>query len=326
MSLKDKTSNWIWVEKYRPQTLDEYICSSNFRNTIREWIQGNNKSHLILESAQPGTGKTTLATIIANETVGKDNTLYINASLESGIDSIRDKVLTFCSFMGFGGKNKVVIFDESDQFSHKANDALKGILEEYFDSVRFIFTCNDITKMSEPLQDRCEIINFSNLHANKEDRKEVGNALVNLCCRIMEENDIKYDKETIVHIIRLNFKSCLRFRTIIRTLYKYSRGGELQSQCIKDLSTNDLIQTIKSKKGSIIVEYAQNYHHNWRQLFDDLYENSDEYFNTKNPDSFFEALFIIEEYSRLMIVAPIPALTFQMCLLRLSNLPGLINE
>jgi replication factor C small subunit len=152
-------ANNLWVEKYRPATLDDIILEPKTHEFIKKCLDKKTISHFLLYGRQ-GMGKTSLAKIIVNE-LGCDH-LYINASDTRGIDTVRDEIKNFVQLMPSNGKMQVVIMDEFDGFTADAMRALRNVLEEYSETNRFIFTCNDISRIIEPIRSRVTEINISN--------------------------------------------------------------------------------------------------------------------------------------------------------------------
>jgi replication factor C small subunit len=149
----------LWTEKYRSQTLDQYIGNDELKNTIQSWITKNDIPHLLLYG-KAGTGKTTLAKLITKNI--DCDMMYINASDENGIDTIRDKVKSFASTSTFQPL-KVVILDESDYLTINAQASLRNIIETFSAKTRFILTCNYVERIIEPLQSRCQAFKIETL-------------------------------------------------------------------------------------------------------------------------------------------------------------------
>jgi replication factor C small subunit len=149
----------LWTEKYRSQTLDQYIGNDELKTTIQSWITKNDIPHLLLHG-KAGTGKTTLAKLIT-QNINCDM-MYINASDENGIDTIRDKVKSFASTSTFQPL-KVVILDESDYLTINAQASLRNIIETFSAKTRFILTCNYVERIIEPLQSRCQTFKIETL-------------------------------------------------------------------------------------------------------------------------------------------------------------------
>ena len=137
----------LWVEKYRPKKISEYVFRDDVqKNQVQSWIKSNAIPHLLFSGA-PGTGKTTLAKLLLHELkVDWGDVLQINASSENSVDTIRDKITNFSQTMPFG-EFKYVLLDEADYISVNAQAALRGVMEEYASSARFILTCNYFHKI-----------------------------------------------------------------------------------------------------------------------------------------------------------------------------------
>ena len=140
----------LWTEKYRPESLENYLGNESFLSSLEEWINNNEFPNLLLYGG-PGTGKTTAAKLIVKNI--KCDYIYINCSDENGIDIIRDKVKSFASSASFQPV-KVVIMDESDFLTINAQAALRNIIETFSITTRFIFTCNYVERIIEPIQSR----------------------------------------------------------------------------------------------------------------------------------------------------------------------------
>jgi replication factor C small subunit len=149
-----KKEHTLWVEKYRSQTLNDYVGNENIKNTISKYLEQNDIQNFIFYGTA-GTGKTTLAKLIINNL--DCDSLYINASDERGIDTIRDKVQGFSSVASFKPL-KIVILDESDFLTIQAQASLRNIIETYSRTTRFILTCNYIERIIDPLQSRCQVL------------------------------------------------------------------------------------------------------------------------------------------------------------------------
>jgi replication factor C small subunit len=153
----------LWVEKYRPSKIEGYVWRDNAqRRQVESWIKDKSIPHLLL-SGSPGIGKTTMAKMLVNEIGIQDaDLLEVNASRETGIDFIRNKIVPFISSIAWG-PFKVVLLDEADRLSPQAQDSLKGIVEEYSSYARFILTCNNPNMVVPALHSRCQQFHFTRL-------------------------------------------------------------------------------------------------------------------------------------------------------------------
>ena len=157
----------IWVEKYRPKTVDEYVFKDEAqKNQVKSWITDGGIPHLLF-SGSPGTGKTTLAKVLINDLGVQDaDVLLINASRDNGVDLIRRKITNFSETMPWGDY-KVILLDEADYISAEGQAALRGVMEQYHMSVRFILTCNYPNKIIPALQSRCQGFHITSLDTNE---------------------------------------------------------------------------------------------------------------------------------------------------------------
>lgn len=154
----------VWFDKYRPKTLDGYVFKNDdLRNQITSWIKEQSIPHLLF-SGPAGTGKTTLAKIIINELgIESADVLEINASSDTGVDTMRDRITNFVSTMSFAGEMRYVLLDEADYLSRNAQGALRGVMEKYINTSRFILTCNYPHKIIPAIHSRVQGINIDTL-------------------------------------------------------------------------------------------------------------------------------------------------------------------
>lgn len=207
----------LWIEKYRSQTLEQYIGNDAIKDRIADCIAKNDIPHFIF-SGTAGTGKTTLAKLIVNNI--KCDYLYLNASDENGIDIIRDKVKGFASSASFNPL-KVIILDEADFLTQPAQAALRNIIEEYSINTRFILTCNYIERLIEPLQSRCEI------NILKPPTK--GGVAKHICTNILDVEKITYEMKDIAQVVNTFYPD---IRSIIKVLQQNSVLDHLSGETI----------------------------------------------------------------------------------------------
>lgn len=259
----------LWVEKYRPTKLSEYVGNETLKAKVKQYIESNDIPHLLFYGGA-GTGKTTLAKLITKAI--KCDVLYVNASSENKIDDVRFKITGFASTLGFNDL-KVVILDEADYLTPNAQAALRNLMETFSRTTRFILTCNYHERMIDPITSRCQAFQIV-----PPTKKDVAATLLS----ILNKEGVKFEKDAIVLLVNSHYPD---IRAVINTAQRGVLNGELQ------ISKEDVVEgDIKTK----IIEQLKNPNHkegfkNIRQLcadnslrdFSDLYtmmyEKVDEY-------------------------------------------------
>jgi len=226
--------NELWWSKYSPITLEGYIGNPTFRSNLEDWISKGSIPNLIL-SGRAGTGKTTAAKLISTN-IDCDS-LYINASDENGIDTIRDKVKAFASTASFKPL-KIIILDEADYLTANAQSALRNIIETFSQNTRFIFTCNYIERMLEPIQSR---LDHYVLHPPTKAE------LAKKCVEILGKEEIKFDINNVASLINLTYPDN---RQCLIKLQSFSKTGTLKIDDIQsnlDQAYNEIIELLAAK-------------------------------------------------------------------------------
>lgn len=205
----------LWVEKYRPATIDGYVFrDSHQKDQVQRWIKEGTIPHLLF-SGNAGIGKTTLAKILLNElSVNNLDVLEINASRENDVDTVRTKIINFVQMIPFG-EFKVVMLDEADYLSPNAQAALRGVMETYAATSRFILTCNYPNRIIPALHSRCQ-----GFHIEKVDQIEVFKRLET----ILDAESITYDDETLANYVAATYPD---LRKCINSVQMNSMDGKL---------------------------------------------------------------------------------------------------
>lgn len=212
-------NEYLWVEAYRPQKIDDCILPETQKNIFKEMV-GNKDIPNMLLCGGPGMGKTTIAKALVNE-MGLD-LMFINASLESGIDVLRTKIMNFASTVSFSGGVKIVILDEADYTNPQSfQPALRGFIEEFSNNCRFIFTCNYKNRIIPPLHSRCTVVEFK---IEKSEKPKLMQEFFNRIRHILKNENIKYDGKVIAAVITKYFPD---YRRVLNELQRYSVSGNI---------------------------------------------------------------------------------------------------
>jgi len=271
------SDEFIWVEKYRPKTIDECILPESIKKTFREFLMKGEIPNLLL-SGPPGIGKTTVAKALCAE-LGVD-CYVINGSDEGRfLDTVRNQAKNFASTVSLmvtgETKHKVIIIDEADNTTHDVQLLLRANIESFYKNCRFIFTCNFKNRIIEPLQSRCAVIDFS---LKGKDKKEISEQFFNRLNQILETEKVIADKRVLAELI---MKHLPDWRRVLNECQRHSVGGKIDSSILATFSpvnVEDLIKNLKSKKFSEVRKWCVNNLDNdpsdlLRRVYDSLFEN-----------------------------------------------------
>ena len=232
---------FMWVEKYRPQKVSECILPEHLKNPFQLIVDDGRIPNLIL-TGTPGTGKTTVARAMCEE-IGADY-IILNGSLESGIDTLRVKVMEFATSVSLMGGRKVIIMDEADYLSPNAQAAFRGVIEEVSENCSFIFTCNHLNKIHEAIHSRCAVITFKLTGSEKAAMAALFFKRVEY---ILNFEGVAYEPKVIAELIMKFFPD---YRRILNELQHYAKGGAIDVGIlaqISDVQITELIGFLKAK-------------------------------------------------------------------------------
>ena len=263
-------NEFLWVEKYRPQTISDCILPDGLKQTFQGYVDAGEISNMLL-CGTAGTGKTTVARALCNE-LGCDY-IVINGSDESGIDVLRTKIRDFASTVSFESKAKVVILDEADYLNpNSTQPALRAFIEEFSVNCRFIFTCNFKNRIIEPLHSRTSVIDFK---IDKKDRPEMAQKFMGRMQYILTQEGIPYEQNVLAELLMKHFPD---YRRVINELQRYSRSGSIDSGIlsnIAEINTKGLIDSLKDKDWKKMRQWVVNNVDNdpqgvYRKVYDSL--------------------------------------------------------
>ena len=268
-------SDFIWVEKYRPQSIDECILPDNIKKTFQDFVSKGEIPNMLL-SGPPGIGKTTVAKALCKE-LGVDY-YVINGSDEGRfLDTVRNSAKNFASTVSLtsDSKHKVIIIDEADNTTSDVQLLLRASIEEFSRNCRFIFTCNYKNKIIEPLHSRCSVVDFN---INKRDKPTIAAEFFKRINYILEEEKIEADKKVLAELINKHFPD---WRRVLNELQRYSVGGKIDSGILaafSDVAVNDLIKNLKTKNFPEVRKWVVSNMDNetsvlLRRIYDSLYDS-----------------------------------------------------
>lgn len=233
--------DFLWVEKYRPKTVEETVLPKELKETFQNIVDKGEVPNMLF-TGTAGLGKTTVAKAICNQ-LGLDY-IVINGSEEGNIDTLRGKIKQFASTVSLTGGYKVVILDEADYLNPQSTQpALRGFIEEFSNNCRFILTCNFKNRIIEPLHSRCSVYEFS---MSKKKIAEIASQFYKRIVYILNEEQVTFNQDVLVKLI---MKHAPDWRRVINECQRYSTNGKLETSSLVGTTDNldDLLSHLKNK-------------------------------------------------------------------------------
>jgi DNA polymerase III delta prime subunit len=269
------TSEFLFVEKYRPQVIDDCILPDETKKTFKEFVEKGEIPNLLL-AGPPGIGKTTIAKALCNE-LGAD--FYVINGSDEGrfLDTVRNQAKNFASTVSLTGssKHKVIIIDEADNTGNDVQLLLRANIEAFYSNCRFIFTCNYKNKIIEPLHSRCAVIDFT---IKGKQKAQLAASFFQRLQTILTQEKIEYEPKVLVELISSHFPD---FRRVLNECQRYSTSGKIDTGILasfSDVTTNELIKYLKDKNFPEVRKWVVSNLDNdssviLRRVYDALYDS-----------------------------------------------------
>jgi DNA polymerase III delta prime subunit len=270
MAIDAKTDEVLWVEKYRPQKVDDTILSPKLKKTFKRFIEDDSVPNLLL-SGGPGVGKTTVAKAMLDE-LGCDYIIK-NGSLDMSIDTLRYDISAYASAVSLAGGRKYVILDEADYLSSaKIQPALRNFIEEYSSNCGFIFTCNFKNRMIAPLRSRLSEVDFT---IENSEKPQLAASFYKRVLQILENEQVDYDNKVVAKVVEQHFPD---FRRVLTELQSYAASGKIDEGIfvnLKQESLEEAFRMLKVKDWTNLRKWvAKNSDQDMNEMFRRIYDMS----------------------------------------------------
>lgn len=283
------SSEFLWVEAYRPKLIADAILPPSLKQTFQQFVDQQNIPNLLL-CGRAGVGKTTVARAMLEE-IGADY-LIINGSMNGNIDTLRNDIRQFASSVSFYGGRKYVILDEADYLNpNSTQPALRNFMEEFSKNCGFILTANFSNRIIDPLHSRCSVVEFK---IDKDDKPKMASLLFKRAQQILDSEGVEYDPKAVVEVVKKFFPD---FRRVLNELQRYSATGRIDSGILvnfTDEKLKGLIELIKQKNFTEIRRWVgENTDIDTTTFFRKIYDAASDYMK---PSSIPQLVLILAGY------------------------------
>lgn len=268
-------TDFLWVERFRPKTIEDCILPAELKQTFQQFVDQKNIPNLIL-SGTAGVGKTTVAKAML-EQLGCDY-IVINGSMNGNIDTLRNEIMNFASSVSFTGGRKYVILDEADYLNaNSTQPALRNFMEEFSKNCGFILTCNFKNRIIDPLHSRCSVIDFK---ISRKDMAKLAMQFLKRVEHILTTESVEYDKAVVAQVIQKHFPD---WRRVLNELQRYSATGKIDTGILANMqetSIKELVGYMKEKNFTEVRKWAKNnIDTDVNVLYNQFYDSASEYFS-----------------------------------------------
>ena len=303
------SNDFLWVEKYRPKVIDDCILPETIKNVFKGFVSQGELPNLLL-TGSAGVGKTTIAKALCDE-IGASY-IMINGSDEGRfLDTVRTRIRTFASTVSLtsGASHKVVIIDEADNTTNDVQLSLRSAVEEFHSNCRFIFTCNFINKIIEPLHSRCTVVDF---RVKNGQSVALQGQFFERLRTILKKEDVKFEDKVLAKLIRRYYPD---WRRLINECQRYSANGAIDAAIlvdVADVNLDHLLSALKQKDFKTVKNWVVQHMDNdpsmvMRKIYDNLY-------GVLKPNSIPEAVLVIAKYMRDISNVPDQEINMLACL------------
>ena len=304
-------NKYLWVEKYRPQTIEECILPESIKRDLQQQVAAGELNNLLL-TGPPGVGKTTAAKALCNEL--NLSYIVINGSDEGRfLDTVRNQAKQFATTVSLqGSKHKVIIIDEADNTGNDVQLLLRSSIEAYHSNCRFIFTCNYKNKIIDPIQSRCSVIDFT--YKGKE-RASVASQFFKRVQEILVAESVEYDPKVVAELIQKHFPD---WRRVLNQLQKYGNTGSINTGIlaeVSDVNLHELLNALKNKEfGTVRKWVVANLDNDFNMIIHRIYEAL---YNVLVENTIPAAVLIIAKYQYQAAFAADQEINLLACLIEI---------